>query len=134
MKAAAFWVSTSGGTEAPPSEQGNIIRGNYVKQKQKNNSTQWRSGFLDLDQYELRNMMQNESLAHSKEIGRIPDASGSTNPGLLHFRSNYNQFIGNTAIGVYRNGVAATSPNYSRPDLTDIWECNTLEGEFKIVC
>lgn len=104
-----------------------------MKQIQKNESTKERSGFLDLDQYELRNMMQNESLAHSKEIGRIPDASGSTIPGLKHFCSNYNKFIGNTAIGVYRNGVAAMSPSYNRPDQTDVWECNNLEGEFKTV-
>lgn len=132
MKSAAFWISTSGGTEARPSEQGNIIRGNYVEQVQKNNSTQWRSGFLDLDQYVSRNF-DKVSRSDSNEIGHIPDATGSTIPGLKNWSSNYNKFIGNKAIGVYRNGVAATSPTYSRPDQTDTWQCNELEGEFKVV-
>lgn len=97
-----------------------------------NQNNRFRSGFLDLDQYVQRNIDKVDAASWGNEIGHIPDARGNTRPGLNGWRSAYNKFYGNIAVGTYRNGIRGSSPQYSRPDLTGRWWCNYLEGELKI--
>lgn len=132
MKSPAIWLSTSGGSDLKAEEQGTIVRGNYVRQIVVSERNRYRSGFLDLDQYEQRNIAKVDAASWRNEVGHIPDKQGNTRPGLEAWSSAYNKFYGNICVGCYRNGIRSSSPAYARPDLTGRWWCNSLEGEFKI--
>lgn len=135
---ACIWISTSGGAPGPPSKQGNTVRGNYIQQITRSGSARYRSGLLDIDQSQKRNFMKEAAYGGlgpfgTERYGRIPDAHGSARPGIRQWKSAYNHFYGNTVKGVRQNGVKAGYPSSARPDLTDKWYCNNLDGELALV-
>lgn len=134
MAASAFWVSTSGGIAGlPASQQGNLICGNYVKQINVNPSARLRAGYLDIDQAYMRTHEKDVPKGHKCKIGAIMVPQGRKMQRLRMWRSNYNKFICNKAIATSCNGIAALSEELARPDLTDIWRGNVLDGAWNVV-
>lgn len=107
------------------------MRWNDVKQISENTATRVRSGIVDIDQSRLGNFIKSENRPWATPLfGRIADAQGSANPGIREWNSQYNQFYANTVRGVRQNEVLAFYPGSARPDLTDIWTCYDLDGQF----